>query len=149
MSERIRIRLSSEALARLDAHAETTCQDRETIAVAAILEYLAAMARLGQNVAQLGQPAHHDVVQPDDAPVTPVVSRPSLPARTPHRGLKPTDTDEIRALIEAVNDIPDASEATGELQVLHAKRKADLQREIASLRSAQEPKTEPPPAHGS
>jgi len=148
MSERIRVTLPDPVMARLDAHAEALSCDRDAVVVMAISAYLAALASIGQNVASSGQPVGPIGPVPDDAPVTHVVSAPSLPARTPHRGLKPTDTDEIRALIEAVNDIPDASEATGELQVLHAKRKADLQRDIQALRAAQASKTEPPPAHG-
>jgi len=139
---RFSVTFDDKTVDRLDDWAERLGSSRATAIETAVNWWLAmADESLHHNVVQ-------KVVQPDDAPVTHVVSAPSLPARTPHRGLKPTDTDEIRALIEAVNAIPDASEATGELQALHAKRKADLQREIASLRSAQAPKTEPPPAHG-
>lgn len=131
MSVRFRIAISEELNERLETHLAETLRTREGVAEAAISEYLAAMARIGQAAVPIGT---------DDCPkrdTEPQVVEPP-PVKDPLKGAKPHDTDEILALIRAVNELPASTELSGDMMFVNAERRADIHRQIARLRTAVE-----------
>ena len=131
---RITMSMEDATLTELDVWADRLGQSRSTTAEIAIRWWLAMAA--GTASAEVHTKVHTSVHTSDEKPQVPQNQPYTLPARTPHRGMLPTDTDEILALLEEVNAMPDATEVDAERMILNGVRKTDIQRDIRRLRIA-------------
>ena len=131
---RITMSMEDATLTELDVWADRLGQSRSTTAEIAIRWWLAMAA--GTASAEVHTKVHTVAPDPVETPQVTQNQTYTPPAKTPHRGMLPTDTDEILALLEELNAMPDATEVDGDHIILNGLRKADIQRDIRRLRIA-------------
>ena len=139
MSRKIRITLTDEQAAKLDAHVARTGRTEADVIVAGYMEYEAACSRIAgwsqmdQQVVPNGPVSWSQT----DRCAQPVASVAVTPVRSPHAGVRPGDSDATIALIETLNGLPNSTDASDDdLALVYASRRVDLQRQIARNREA-------------
>ena len=129
---KITMSIGDDALEHLDDWAGKLGQSRSATAEIAIRWWLAVAN--GSVHTKVLTNVLTDAPDPAEKPQVPQNQAYTPPAKTPHRGMLPTDTDEILALLEELNAMPDATEVDGDHLILNGLRKADIQRDIRRLR---------------
>lgn len=134
-----RIRLNADVTAKLDAYCAATGANANDVVNVATAQFLfvaanenGAWAKMAQGVGQNGpEPA------PLPAPAPQVPSYPQLGRTTgrPKTPYRESDTPEIRALVDVLNDLPDPMATTDEdTSLVRSMRVAEVTRQIMRLR---------------